>query len=265
MFAKALYPVTLNRPIQETVAEAELAAGLGTRKFHLIHVLTPGLGDKEKAAARLKKLGGELEKKGLEAYAEVREGQPAKVICTAANLQQVDYIFMRGSCKNFLRRALLGSTAQDVMRLTDKPALVHKGCFKPDSGNPFNRIMFATDFGPAADRASAYVKAIGRFASWLVIVHAGKRAGDPFTESRRTHEIQRKLSRLHVALGDDYTTVETVSAVGSPVGVICRYADNLRVDLIVIGRFNRTSKQKIMGSTSEGVTGSVEASIFLVP
>jgi nucleotide-binding universal stress UspA family protein len=253
-------------------------AGLGTNTFRLLHVLTNMLENKKYIGQKMEATAGKLRSWGYSVETQILEGLPAKVISQAAAEEGIDYIYIPGRSNNILYRSLLGSTAKEVVRLAERPTLVHKKypaltrfMYEEKLQDPLQlrkkflrSVVFATDFGSAAERAIPYVQEIAQHAQKAVVLHAGERAGDPTSEAKRLREVEVKLASVEEKINLNYNSVETQARVGFPGRIIKKYSEK-NVDLIVIGRFNLSPYAGIMGSTAEYATANVNCSILLIP
>ncbi|MFP4558981.1 MAG: universal stress protein [Halobacteriota archaeon] len=266
MFNKALVPLELRRSQKELSAMMKFLETLNTTSAHLLHVISEGFGKKRKLQNYINEvaqiLANETE---LTLTTEVMEGHVASEISRAANETDTDLIYITSNHRGFMYRTFLGSTSRDVIRLTDKPTFVHKSRPYLLAQEPIARILYATDFGPTAEKALQYVRYLGEFVEEIYLLHVGKRAPDPFEEKIRQQEVNSKLEDLEKDLEELNKPIESISATGSPHKVIQHYSKRKNVDLIVIGRLSRPGPQHLMGSTSERVTGSAQSSILLIP
>jgi nucleotide-binding universal stress UspA family protein len=264
LFKSVLFPVTSKYTLSEIEARVSFISSLGANTYKLLHVLQNGDESKEKALKRLSHTAEILKETGNTFYAMVTEGLPAKEISRIASMENLDYIYIPGKSKNIIRRSLLGSTANDVVRLTEKPTFVHKKRPNIWKQEPLRTVIFATDFGEAAGRALPYVMELAKHIEKVVILNVGGRSADPQTEKKRLQYVDGKLEYLKEQLSTCYALVEMHARIGFPGRVIHEYSKH-DTDLVVIGRFNMSPFSKVMGSTAEYVTSNVNCSILLIP
>lgn len=266
MFDKALVPLELRRSQKELSAMIKFLETLKVNSVHLLHVMSEGIGKKKRLQNYIDEIANTLSAETeIELTTEVREGHIASEISQTATDIDADFIYITSNHRGFMYRTFLGSTSRDVIRLTEKPTFVHKSRPYLLAQEPISRILYATDFGPTAQKAIDYVKYLGELVEEIYLLHVGKRAPDPFEEKRRQQEVNTKLEGLENELKDYYKPVESISAVGSPHKVIHSYSERKKADLIIIGRLSRPGGPNITGSTSERVSGSAHASILLIP
>ncbi|MFO7966643.1 MAG: universal stress protein [Archaeoglobaceae archaeon] len=266
MFDKALVPLELRRSQKELSAMIKFLQSLKVDSVHLLHVMSEGIGQKNRLKNYIDEVAHTLSAETeMELTTEVRDGHVASEISQAANDSDADFIYITSNHRGFMYRTFLGSTSRDVIRLTEKPAFVHKSRPYLLAQDPISRILYATDFGPTAQKAIDYVEYLGELVEEIYLLHVGKRAPDPFEEKRRQQEVNTKLEGLAKELEADYKSVEFISEIGSPHKVIQSYSERKEVDLIIMGRLSRPGGPNIMGSTSERVSGSASSSILLIP
>ena len=64
------------------------------------------------------------EKRGLEVVESIQAGQPHRAVCNYADEEGIDLIVIGSHGRSGVRRALLGSVTERVLRTTDTPVLV---------------------------------------------------------------------------------------------------------------------------------------------
>ncbi len=264
MFNKALLPVDITETETEIVSKADYIKQLGIKYLRLLHVSSPGAGNNEKIMDRLNSLGVLLHSFGYGITVEVREGYPPTEICGAATGRDIDLIFLPWRRKSKAYRTLLGSTAQEVVRLTDQPVYVYKS-FPQNGKQNIDIVLYPTDLKEAAARVVPYVKAFGGQASKIVLLHVGRRAADPVSEEKRQREVKERMVELEGIFSSRFKHVESHFGVGMPHSNILKQATESKADLIITGRFSKTPLHKIMGSTSVKVVDHARCSIMVIP
>jgi len=85
----------------------------------------------------------------------IEVGVPPKEILDVAKREEVDLIYMGAHGKGFFSRLLLGSVSDRVLRLSDRPVLVHKCRVEESEGEYscenacellFEKVLITTDF-----------------------------------------------------------------------------------------------------------------------
>ncbi len=265
MFQKALLPLDIHETETEIVSMANYINQIGIKYLRLLHVVSPGWGNRKQIMDKLNNLGVLLHSFGYGITIDVREGYTPGEICEAATENDIGFIFLPWRRKSKVYRTLLGSTAKEVVRLTDQPVLVYKSF--PENGKEENiyRILYPTDLKGAAARAVPYVKALGKQASAVVLLHAGQRAADPVSEEKRQKAINKQMGELKNIFSPYFSIIESNSSIGIPYRNILKQVDDKLIDLIVMGRFNKIPIHTIMGSTSVRVVDQARCSLMLIP
>lgn len=259
VFAKALLPVDLHQDADEIKTRGKFIQQLGTVYCQILHVA--GFGSLLRAKQCLLNCANQLHEIGLQAEWALQEGIPAKTITNFAQTKQCDYIYIPSRRTNALYRTLLGSTAREVVRVTEVPVFIHKQ--HPPYWQPasLRTVLLATDFGPAVQRALPYAQALGAPDRHLTILHVGQRSADPHAEKRRQEQIQKGLDILTGLAKPHFASLITRTGVGSPARRILAE----KADVIVLGRLNKRPLGDFLGSTAEEVTQESRCSILLVP
>ena len=81
-------------------------------------------GDRRRAGRYLSKQRREMESQGIAVSAEVAVGDPARLIRNVARQRKADLIVLATRGRGGIRRALLGSVADEVVRTTRVPVLL---------------------------------------------------------------------------------------------------------------------------------------------
>lgn len=261
MLSKVLIPLTLDNNFIQNINNTWFPGKLGVEHFHLLHVLNGGFSYEENANNILEE-GVSLIKESTYSSAsyEISQGHATTEIVNKAKEGYFDLIMIPANNKNIFLRMLLGSTTTEVVRMTDTPVLI----LKQDSRD-MNTLLYATDFGEAADRALDYVGFLGKIGSKLVIQHVGKRAADPRAEFTREEIVSQNLEQTKKNLTPYWTDISVISSLGTPSRVLASTAKEQHSDLVIMGKGNTGIMKKILGSTAEKVANTVEASILIVP
>ncbi|HEX9052838.1 MAG TPA: universal stress protein [Anaeromyxobacter sp.] len=270
MFARVLAGVDASSPSEGMLACIGALRGVGTREVLLVHAFgTPSRDDADRAPApplerRLEALRGAIEQLGLAASAEIAPGDPAPELARIARERSASLIVL-GADSSRARDLLLGSVAVQVLHRSDLPVLIPGAA--PDlagrSGVDAARadlrshVLYATDFGPTAERALEFVKQLVRDGARRVTLVRVQR---PPPKRRRIENLARRL----LFVGADDVRVETPA--GVPEREIVRLAAELRASLVVMGTSGRGSASTLyLGSVSHGVARESRAPVLLVP
>ena len=168
--------------------------------------------------------------------------------------------------------ALVGSTAERIARLAQRPVLLVRQAAR----GPYRRVLVPVDFSPWSEAAVALARRVVPQAA-LVLMHALDLPGEGKmryagvgqgviaryrdTAERRAHERLRALAAAAGSPGPD--TVVTADA-AAPGWQIVRAAEDEDCDLAVIGKRGRHALDELLlGSTTRRVIAESRVDILL--
>lgn len=173
----------------------------------------------------------------------LRTGEPAAEIIAYAKNHDSDLIMMPTHGYGTLRRRLLGSITAKVLHDADCPVWTgaHLAQGPPAEWIRPTTILSAVDANAESEMALVWASALAaEFNAALLLLHVEPRLESPGEGyySKEYHDqvlaaAKRKMDELQRAAG---THVEVIIGAGSIVHVVCKTADDLKVDLLVIGR-----------------------------
>ncbi len=278
------------------VEAMDVAAAMARRletKLVLLHVeeysgmaeVDPGLfeealsqkrGEFEKAAARLRGLGTEVEIKLL-------SGSVFDELVTAAVDCKGRAMVVGAVGHGLARRLLVGSVAERTAETSPIPTLVVRPGGRLGSwlrGEHPLKILVGYDFSPASDAALRWVNELQQIGPCHTTVlhldwppNEAGRLGyhGPMPLTRNPTEIQNFLERdlaEHVALrlAPEHVTVTVEPAWGHPAGHLFEVVKRDEIDLIVVGTYHRHGWSRLrFGSVSRSVLHHAEVSVAVVP
>ena len=162
-------------------------------------------------------------------------------LATLMKARNVDLIVMGTGSRRGLGKALIGSTAEAVFRTVMCPVLMLGPNLSPAAEEPREprRILFATDFGPAADRAAAYAFALAQEGQanlhLLHVLPASEGEPDGFVRKAETELAESLLDDMVPEGADRWCEVQAVVKRGEPAHEIVNVARAMGADLIVLG------------------------------
>lgn len=289
MFARILVPLD-GSPLAEGILSevAELARLHGAEilllRVALAHTF-PGVDATEAQVQAVQEAEGylaEVERgltaRGIRVSSAVRYGQAAEEILDHAQARHAGLIAMCTHGRTGILRIMLGSVAEAVLRASPVPVLLLRAQAPAPSlaGAPdvaaavsvpaFRHILCPVDFSAHSDRAMEYAGDLAqRFQADLTVLHviydpldiACSHIPHPPLEQLREESIrgaERMLDRRVRRRLRHLPRTKTAVAAGAPFRQIIRYAEEHRVDLIVMGTQGLTGLDRlIMGSTAERV------------
>lgn len=193
-------------------------------------------------------------------HAVMRNAAAAPAILNYAESHDIDLIVMGTHGRRGVRRVLLGSVAEEVVRLAPCPVFVARedGRAAPPS---IQRIVVPIDFSPPSRSAVEYAVRLAAHCSARVeLVHAiadleiPKEYGiEPIviTSPEVEERVQEELEKWAAAFGINDTA--TQARFGDPVRVVVDYADG-EGDLIVLATRGRKGLNRVfVGSVAQDV------------
>ncbi|WP_162006785.1 universal stress protein [Roseimaritima sediminicola] len=130
---------------------------------------------------------------------------------------------------------------------------------------PIERILFPTDFSPAADAAFAYAERLAcSTGAELLVLHVPQDVPTVGPLENPDREKKRQLQAVGSRMSD--IKIERMFYAGAPGEVICWIAQEHRCDQIVIGTHGRTGLiNLLLGSVAEYVVRHARCPVLTVP
>jgi nucleotide-binding universal stress UspA family protein len=171
------------------------------------------------------------------------EGDPAQKIVQYAHTEQVNVITMPTHGYGPFRRFILGSVTAKVLHDADCPVWtgVHMEQVLAVEAIAFRNIVCAVDLGPQSRKALSWAAQMAsEFNARLILVHATPtievRPGEYFDQNL-TAELSSAAREELEKLGQGLSAEPEVFVEGGdPPKVVCRAAQRLQANLLVIGR-----------------------------
>lgn len=236
------------------------------------------------AAERLKETSADLDRSDVRVVrAQERGIAAAPTIVEYANDNDVDVVVMATHGRRGVRRMLLGSVAEEVLRTAGCPVLTVRpdGDGRPDGadtvGGPPEKILVPVDFSEHSDLALASAGALARrFGAELDVLHVIAELGvpDPYfadaaelralTKAARDRVPEALAERVDRVLGED-VAAGTHMEVGTPPAAIAEFAREQGSDMIVVGSHGRTGVERVfLGSVAEGIVRRAPCPVLTV-
>jgi nucleotide-binding universal stress UspA family protein len=284
---RILVPLDFSGPSVEALRFALPLARQSGARIDLLHVVAPfvvpleasdfhGKWDQyqarqeRQALARLRRLAAVKLDRPLRGDVLVREGSPAAVITAMAHERDSDLLVLSTQGITGLKRFLLGSTVEAVVRRAPCPALTVRprgtmlGGATPfaDTGR-IRRILVPVDFSDRSRSLIQYAAAFARrFEAALVLLHVVDHIDVPARVAYMATGLQmvvlergiRQLQELAQRSLPQHIQAERLVRVGRPYDVIRHVASLERIDLIIIATRTHGGLQRfLMGSTAARV------------
>ena len=294
MFARILVPLD-GSPLAEAILPevVDLATLHGAEvlllRVALVHAI-PGVDQTEaqvraveEAEAYLAEIERRLAAQGLPVRGAVRYGRAVEEILDHVQSQRADLIAMSTHGRSGIRRFMLGSVAEAVVRAAPVPVLLLRGrtlAVRQEAGVPatprprpaelaapsIHHILCPVDFSEPSERAMEYAGDLAQqFGADLTVLHVVYDPLDitcshiphPPLEQLREEMVREAEHTLHGQVHRALRFLpraKTAVVAGPPFRQIIRYAREHHVDLIVMGTQGLSGLDRlIMGSTAERV------------
>jgi nucleotide-binding universal stress UspA family protein len=225
----------------------------------LAGVLAPA--ERETAAAlrdRLEQLRTTVAGRGISASTQLLLGAPAVALAEAVPALDADLIVMGSRGLTGFRKFLLGSVVERVLRTARCPILVARPGGAAISG--YQRILVATDFSPAADRALAAARQLAAPDGQVDLLHcwqvpylaSGTRQSSDEASRRIRNEFQPQFDARREAWPPEGPTLHCENLCKPPAHGIQWWIEQHPQDLVLVGRHGRRGlRQILLGSVAE--------------
>lgn len=204
-------------------------------------------------------------------------GDPADEICRMARGVKADLAVAASHGRSGIKRLILGSVTEQLMRLLPCPMLTVRGSSAEDDGTPrqLRRILVGCDFSYDAGLALQYGLCLSKvFEAEIHLAHVieppvyrnlQKIIKDPDTSSENEMRtfLETELGRL-VPAGAG-VPMKTILLNGQPFKELTRYAEMHGIDLIVLGVRGRGLVETFwLGSTTDRVVRQAPCAVLSV-
>ena len=198
-------------------------------------------------------------------------GKPADEISRAVAEKDIDLVITATRGRSGLKRIILGSVTERLMRTLACPLLVvnspeHKFVSTADQVVKIEKILVGCDFSPDSDQAFNYALSLAQeFEAELHLAHVIEpprqsevhRGDTPVSEEMRQNYrelLNRKLKEMVPVEARYWCTPQTGLLEGQAYEEIVRYAESKDIDMIVLGvRGHGLVKTLLLGSTTDRV------------
>ena len=276
MFKKILLATDFSQCAEQLWVCAGELRELGVSELVGIHI-TPltGAGTfKKYAYKKLEEHREALETIGYEYKVLVRSGQAASEIRDAAEEVNAGLIVIGAKGENKFRRAFLGNTAWDLVRIGTTPILVEKYKLAEDEQTcqaictrKLVKVLLPTDFSEESLKVVQKLKkTLSDQGASAVLVHVVDRGSTEEKVKKVQEEMFSRLTELKEELINAGIETEIRVRVGIASEHIITIARDDNVTLIAMAaRGAGNIKELILGSTAENVVLKAGCSVLLFP
>ena len=212
---------------------------------------------------------------GIDVQTEVTTGTPSNVILQYADENDIDLLVMGTHGRSGVKRYLLGSVAESVVRRSDPPVITVRTTDQPQVVDGYDDILVPTDGSTHAGLAAEHgIEIAKRFDARIHAVHIvdiRALSGTPdavvsasFSQQLTAHgeEVTESVAERARATGLDVTT--TVQQ-GMPSSTLLSYVQEHDIDLVTMGSAGRTGLDRyLIGSTTNRIIRQSEAPVLSI-
>ncbi|MBX3355780.1 MAG: universal stress protein [Phycisphaeraceae bacterium] len=268
-----------SEPASVAVAWGHRLAALHGARLILVHALG-GSADHhltpDEAERGLEGIAASIRQEGLRVEIVTRPGQPAEVLRTVAEEAGAEILVIGSHGHGVLKRLLLGSVADELLRTAKSPLLV----VHPRDGQrtiQFRTALVGIDFNDPAQRAAELtLRTLERreesrllllAATQLPMTFVGPDApAMPLIEVTEVNDAAREgIARLTHKLGGHGLSVEGLVCPGAPAEAIVDTAEDRRVDFVAVGSEPRSGASRmLLGSIARDVVHHALCPVLVV-
>lgn len=156
----------------------------------------------------------------------------------------IDLVVLGTHGASGIKKVLLGSGAEEVFRHSRVPVLTIGPAVKEvkPAGAEFKKILFATEFGPSAEREAAFAVSLAQEheakLTLLNVIPYLEEYSEAAVQAKRK-EVVAQLRELVPAESELWCKPEFLMVIGDPVEEILKHAGENDADLIVMGAKKR--------------------------
>jgi len=269
-------------PATPVAAPTGTVPGAASRSMAQMAVQAAMQEERRNAAHARRYLSGKtwaIRSQDIEASYGVRIGDPAQTVRELSQEEHVDLVVMTTHGRSGLKRAIMGSVADAVVRESGRPVLV----IRPGAGSiiqeepMFERILVCLDGSTLAEQILPFVQAQAQHFDSRVVLLQAVRAAKPkesgetpaFTpvveEVRDAEEYLEQVARRLRAEGIDvgWDTVPVLN--GAPSEAITKYVREAEMDLVMLTTHGRSGlKRAVLGSVAGAVVRGSEKPVLVI-
>jgi nucleotide-binding universal stress UspA family protein len=253
----------------------ECLGRIGVDTIHLVTVLPanvqsgmPGVNFEERRQQALDQYRAVIKSAGFDVEPHVVRGTPYRRINGIAETVHADLTVVGSRGQSPLENRIIGSTARNLARTTVVPLLVtriERGTDDPDvlREDPFQRMLFATDFSEHADRAFDAFSYLRHATEQATLVHV-RSPKDEAVDADASPQAQLTEYASTLEAWDIETRIEVRH--GDPADEILAVEADVTPSAILVGSKGRSRiRRLLLGSVSEAIVARATGNVFLVP
>lgn len=246
------YAMLFQQTVQSnvTLLYAEEFSYLGLTDLPLSYYLENAPEAKMRQLTKLRKYADTHAPKDVHVETMVVDNAPAPAIVATADLVKADLIIMGSHGRHGVKRAILGSVTEEVLRQTDRPVMtVLPARHRAGAPAAIKTILCPVNFTDVA-RVSLEQAAAMAFAfdAELVVMHVSEGDASPSL-------VQLEFGSWVDSLVRPRTRYRQINVHGDAASRVLEVADEMGADLVVVGAQHKFfSDATIIGTTTERIT-----------
>ncbi len=196
------------------------------------------------------------------------EGSPARVLDAVARRVQADLVLVGATRRGWAGGAILGTTAERVIRAATAPTLVLHGPLRL----PMRCVLLTTDLSPLS--AQAHARAVALLPALfeapdiriLRVIWFDLPFLPPLSRERIVETARAELERFVAARTPQIAPVQARLRIGEPAEEIIAEAAEWGADLIVVGTKSRSGPSRfLLGSVAEATARGAPCNVLVIP
>ena len=293
---KILFPTDFSKCAEQALAHAVFLAEKYGAEIHVLHVITifedqPSVVSNEIAETKemVRKLEDIAEKQlnklldshssnDIKIITEIKRGlSAAPAILEYVSDKQIDLIVMGTHGRRGLGHLLLGSAAEEVVRLAPCPVFTIRELKEPKSVMHVNNILVPVDFSNYSEKALTYASEIAQsYNAQLQVLHIIEETMHPaFSVTGKSSifdlvpgikdDSKKRIAKMLEKFVSDKVKSKVFIQGGRAANDIIKFAKENSTDLIVIATHGLTGlEHMLLGSVTEKVVRMAHCPVFTV-
>ena len=293
---KILFPTDFSKCAEQALAHTVFLAEESRAEIHVLHVITifqdqPSVVSNEIAETKemVKKLEDVAEKQlnkilnshssdDVKITTEIKRGiSAAPAILEYASDNNIDLIVMGTHGRRGLGHLLLGSAAEEVVRLAPYPVFTIRELKEPKSVMQVNNILVPVDFSNHSQKALSYASEIAQsYNAQLQVLHIIEETMYPaFSVTGKSSifdlvpgikdDSRKRIEKMIKEFVSDKVKSKVFVQGGRAANDIIKFAKENSTDLIVIATHGLTGlEHMLLGSVTEKVVRMAHCPVFTV-
>lgn len=276
LFKKVLVSIDFSDASRLLICCLDEFKRFGLKEITLVHIVDVSSAGgsatsfMESNKKRLKEIGSELGKNGFNVKTVIKTGFPAREIENVASEEKASLILIGSHGGGFIKSFFLGSTAFDLLRITNHPVLIEKFRKKDKVLEPycpikFLKVLVATDFSECSENLIKVIKENKSIFNEIFLVNVIEKASNLKDLEKIKNEADKNLNKIKDLL-KGIATVKTAIRQGSASKNIIEASIESNSSLIMLTRKGQGRiKDILIGSTAEEVAKYSKIPVILMP